>query len=262
MCRLTAYVGVPEPLATLVFGGTHSLVRQSWEPRELRSGSVNADGYGVCWFGSPAGERAPARIARAEPPWYDPDLERALAAIEAPVSVAALRNATPGLPVDRAGLLPLVRDGWAFVLNGAVPDFRARHMRALRSDLSDRRYASLEGVSDSETLFLYALDALERGADPLDALERTVERVASRLGGSERALLTMVLASAEGVWALNSGVGEGPRNSLYLSDDFRPGGAVLASEPLDENAGWRPVLGGQAAVLERGRAEIVGVNGR
>ncbi len=259
MCRLTAYVGAPEPLTTLVFGGTHPLLRQSWAPRELRSGSVNADGWGVVWWSAPGA--APARLARAEPVWYDPDLEGVLGAIRAPVGLAALRNTTPGLPVDRSGLLPLVREGWSFVLNGAVPTFRDRHMRGLRRQLSDRRYASLEGVSDSETLFLLALEELDRGADPLTALAGVAARVRERLDAAERALLTLVLASRDGVWALNAVVGPGPANSLYLSDDFRQGGTVLASEPLDGGCEWRPVRGGHAAVLTREGSELLEVSG-
>jgi glutamine amidotransferase len=238
VCRLVAYAGPPLPLESLVFHGEHSLFRQSWAPRELLSGSVNVDGYGVAWSDGSGEVR---RLARAEPIWYDDDLRDVLGAVAAPVAQAALRNATPGLPVDRSALLPLVREGWAFTLNGAVPDFRAGHMRALRSGLSDARYASLTGVSDAETLFLHALEAMAAGASPVEALARTVEAVAARLGAGERAALTMVMSSHEGVFVAHRSVGGGPCNSLYLSESpgWAPGGLVLASEALDGVGPWR-----------------------
>ena len=48
MCRLTAYAGGPLTAEALVFGGTHSLLEQSYVPRELLHGHVNGDGYGWC----------------------------------------------------------------------------------------------------------------------------------------------------------------------------------------------------------------------
>jgi glutamine amidotransferase len=183
-------------------------------------------------------------VARAEPPWYDPDLPGLLASARAPVAVAALRNATPGLPVDRSGLLPLVQGRWSFVLNGWVPDFRARHARALRTGLPDELYAALGGPSDAETLFLLAVATIEHdGATPLEALEGVARSVSERLDTGEQAPLTMVLASAEGVWALNAVAGGGPCNSLWVAraPTMAPDGVLLASEALDEDPAWERV---------------------
>jgi glutamine amidotransferase len=248
------------PLATLVFHGSHSLYRQSWAPRELLSGSVNADGYGIAWSG-PDGH--PVRLARAEPIWYDADLRRLLSTIEAPVVQATLRNATPGLPVDRSGVLPIVGEGWAFSLNGAVPSFRGRHMRALRTALSAERYASLTGVSDSETLFLGVLQRMDEGRTPLEALRAQVAAVAARLEDGEGAALTLVLSSGtEGAFIVHTAVGESGCNSLYRieSPPWAPGGSVFASEPLDDGSEWTPVPAGSAwtqrldGTVERGPA--------
>jgi glutamine amidotransferase len=216
MCRLVAYLGPPISPAHLVFAGEHSLYEQSWSPRELLSGSVNADGYGMVWYA----RGRPARIAEARPIWYDGDLAQTLAAIESTCVVAALRNATPGLPVERSGVSPLVLERWTFVLNGFVPEFRQRHMRALRSRLPDELYAELRGVSDSETLFLLAVAALRAGASLVEALDG--ERIAAIR--TSTVLLT---------------------NSLYVAKrpPFAPVGVVLASEPPETGAVWEPVDG-------------------
>jgi predicted glutamine amidotransferase len=239
MCRLLAYIGEPISPAHLVFGGTHPLYEQSWAPRELLSGSVNADGYGVVWYAN----RRPARLAEARPIWYDDELPATLSAIESGLVVAALRNGTPGIPVDRSGLLPLVHDRWSFVLNGFVPDFRKSHMRALRNELPDELYAELRGSSDSETLFLLTIAAVRGGASMTEALSETARRVGERVG-REEAQLNMVMTDGNGISAVRSGTTL-LTNSLYLAEHppFAPGGVVLTSEAPETGAVWAPVDG-------------------
>jgi len=239
MCRLVAYLGEPISPAHLVFAGEHPLYEQSWAPRELLSGSVNADGYGVVWYA----DGRPARIAEARPVWYDDELARTLSAISAGCAIAALRNSTPGLPVDRSAVLPLVLDRWAFVLNGFVPDFRRRHMRALRSTLPDELYAELHGVSDAETLFLMTVAALRGGASMVEALEATVQAVCKRVG-KEEAQLNMVLSDGARLAAIRAGTVL-LTNSLYVAKrpPFAPDGVVLVSEAPEPGACWDAVDG-------------------
>ena len=45
MCRMLGYSGPKLTLADLVSKPPHSLHRQSYEPREMVTGKVNADGY-------------------------------------------------------------------------------------------------------------------------------------------------------------------------------------------------------------------------
>lgn len=239
MCRLIAYAGAPVSLAQLVFSGTHSLYEQSWAPRELLSGTVNADGYGVAWYA----HGRPARIAEARPIWYDTDLRDTLAAISANCALAALRNGTMGIPVDRSSLVPFVLDRWTFVLNGYVPDFRRKHMRALRQALPDDLYGRLRGVSDAETLFLLAVAALRDGASLADALQAAARPVHERVG-KEEAQLNMVLSDGERLAAIRSSTVL-LTNSLYLAQrpPFAPDGVVIASEAPEAGAAWQPVDG-------------------
>lgn len=239
MCRLLAYLGKPTRAAPLVFGGEHSLYEQSWRPRALLSGSVNADGYGVVWYAV----GGPARIAEARPIWHDAELERTLSAIESSCVFAALRNSTPGIQIDRSGLLPLVFDRWSFTLNGFVPDFHASHMRALRGELPEELYAALRGSSDSETLFLLTVAELLEGATMVEALTSTVRRVVARVGKRE-AQLNMVLTDGEHLAAVRTGT-KLVTNSLYVAEHppFAPGGVVLASEAPETGAVWGAVDG-------------------
>ncbi|MEV4728171.1 ergothioneine biosynthesis protein EgtC, partial [Micromonospora humida] len=77
MCRHLAYLGPPVTLRSLLYDPPHSLVRQSWAPRDMRGGgTVNVDGFGVGWYpgtGRPGGDDgrggAPVRYRRAGPIW-------------------------------------------------------------------------------------------------------------------------------------------------------------------------------------------------
>jgi gamma-glutamyl hercynylcysteine S-oxide hydrolase len=237
VCRLLAYLGAPTSPRDLVFGGDHSLYEQSWAPAELISGSVNADGYGIAWYAN----GRPARIAEARPIWYDSDLRDTLAAVESGVVIAALRNGTPGIPVDRSGLLPLVHGDWSFVLNGYVPDFRSSHMRAMRSALPDDLYAALRGTSDSETLFLLTVAEVRDGSTLVEALTAVTLLVCERVGTQE-AQLNMVITDGVSIGAVRTS-SVLRTNSLYAAErpPFASGGVVLASERPETSDAWVPV---------------------
>ena len=246
MCRLVAYAGSGLAADTLVFGGSHSLYEQSYAPRELLHGSVNADGYGVVWYR----DLRPVQVGGCRPIWQDGDLRRVLESSTSSMMLAAVRNATPGIVVDESGNPPLTHGRWSFVLNGFVEDFRARYMRTLRRGLPDDLYGHLRGSSDSETLFLLAVSAVGDGASLPEALEYVRDEVVGVLDADHQAQLTMVLADGEHLAALRTSSVD-VTNSLYLASGHRlaPGGTLLASEPLDEDASWRPVDAHQGVEL-------------
>ena len=238
MCRLTAYAGEPLAADALVFGGTHSLLQQSSAPGELLYGHVNADGYGVVWYRG----ATPVRTGGARPIWQDEDLRALLEGVSSSTILAAVRNATPGIPIE-GGNQPLLHGRWSFILNGFVENFRASHMRTLRSHLPDDLYGHLAGSSDSETLFLLAVAAIQTGASRLDALRRVRELVLEAVKAKNHAAqLTMVLADGDGIGVLNTS-SEGTTNSLYLArgHPMAPDGTLLASERLDDHPSWEPV---------------------
>ena len=235
MCRLTAYAGVPIAADVLVFGGTHSLLVQSYVPRELLHGHVNADGYGVVWYRG----ATPVRTGGARPVWQDADLRTLLEGVVSSTILASVRNATPGIPIE-GGNQPLVHGRWSFILNGFVEDFRATHMRALRSHLPNDLYGHLAGSSDSETLFLLAVAAVQKGASRLDALRRVRDLVLEAVQAENHAaLLTMVLADRDGMGVLPT-ASEITTNSLYLArgHPMAPDGTLLVSERLDDHSSW------------------------
>ena len=156
--------------------------------------------------------------------------------------LASVRNATPGIPIA-GGNQPLVHGRWTFILNGFVENFRASHMRALRSHLPDDLYGHLAGSSDSETLFLLAVAAVQSGASRLDALRRVRDIVLEAVQAENHtAQLTMVLADGDGIGVLPT-ASETTTNSLYLArgHPMAPDGTLLASERLDDHSSWEGV---------------------
>ena len=86
MCRWLGYFGNPVRLEELVYNSQHSLVEQSRNAR-LTSHLMNADGFGVGWYGTGDG---PGRYRSVAPAWNDANLQELCAHIEFVLFVATL----------------------------------------------------------------------------------------------------------------------------------------------------------------------------
>ena len=270
MCRIAAYLGGPEiSLASLVLEPEHSLEAQAHSPREMLSGAVNADGFGVGWYvpegpgaasGATGGEPALYRSGRSL--WADRSFFSLAGKLASGSIFAAVRNATPGLPVEDSGVPPFGAGPYLCMHNGAIEGFRHTVMRELRGSLSDGAYSNLLGVTDSETIFAGLCDRLgvaaraPHEAPDADALaEALAETIRHVLAVSERAGVqaTLNLSVTDGHSMVFSRYSlRGPGNSLYYVEDGEsfPGGLVVASERLDSDAGWREVPDGHLLVAD------------
>jgi glutamine amidotransferase len=163
---------------------------------------------------------------------------------------AAVRSATPGLPIEESGVPPFASGPYLFAHNGAIKNFRSTAMRPLRDALSDASYSSLLGVTDSETIFALLLDRLRTMKTPsgnADALAEVtaetvccVSAVCTELGVT--AALNIGVTDGEAmVFARHSTLEQG--NSLYFIEDgvAFPDSLVIASERLDGDTSWRQV---------------------
>ena len=250
MCRIAAYLGKEQtPLSSLVLEPEHSLLVQSYAPKEMMSGVVNADGFGAGWY-APEVDDEPAVYRSNVPIWADRSFASIAPRVHSATVLAAVRSATPGLPAEESGVPPFASGPYLFAHNGAIKNFRQKAMRPLRDALSDTSYSELLGVTDSETIFAFLLDRLrEAKTSPGDSgtlAEATAETVQ----------LVSTLCMELGIYAsLNLGVTdgeamafsrystEGPGNSLYFVEggEAFPNAIVVASERLDGDAGWRQV---------------------
>ena len=256
---MVAYFGGPEvTLSSLVLEPEHSLLVQSYAPKEMMSGVVNADGFGVGWYAPWSGDE-PAVYRSDGPLWSDRSFASIAPKIRARAILGAARSATPGLPVEESGTPPFASGPFMIAHNGAIEDFRRTAMRPLRDALSEESYAGLLGAADSETIFAVLLDRLRE--NPGDLTRATVEtirlvaEVCAKLG--VRATLNLAVTDGEGM-AFTRYSTEGPGNSLYFVEDGEafPGAVVVASEHLDSDAGWQAVPDRYLLTVEKGAASL------
>jgi gamma-glutamyl hercynylcysteine S-oxide hydrolase len=243
VCRMVGYLGGAEAtLSSVVLEGEHSLLVQSYAPQEMMSGVVNADGFGVGWYVPEDEEPAVYRSNAAL--WSDRSFAGIAPRIRSRTVFAAVRSATPGLPVEESGVPPFSSGPFMFMHNGAIQDFRQVAMRPLRERLSDEAYSRLLGVSDSETIFAGLLDLLrDDSADLAGAARKTIRHVTEVCERLDVEVGLNLAVTDGGGMVFTRYSTEGPGNSLYFVEDEGPfpGAIVVASERLDGDPNWREV---------------------
>lgn len=250
MCRIVAYLGNNAvSLSSVVLEREHSLLVQSYAPREMMSGVVNADGFGCGWY-VPEVDGEPAVYRSDAPIWADRSFASIAPKTPSAAILAAVRSATPGLPAEESGVPPFASGPYLFAHNGAIKDFRHTAMRPLRDALSDESYSGLLGATDSETVFALLLDKLRASEAPPGDADALAEAVADALrkvsevcaGPGVHAALNVGVTDGEALVFARCST-EGPGNSLYMLEDGGPfpNALVVASEKLDGDPGWREV---------------------
>jgi glutamine amidotransferase len=226
MCRHLAYLGPAVPLARWLIDPPHSLVHQSWAPRDMRGGgTINADGFGVGWF---AGGRV-VRYRRATPIWSDTTLPALAASVSAGAALAAVRSATAGMPVVETAAAPFGDGPWLFSHNGVVTGWPGT-MAKLAAGLPPEDLLTSEAPTDAAFLWALVRDRLRSGAAPAAAVAEVVAEVTAVAPGSR---LNLLLTDGGTVVATTAG------HSLSVRSDAKS--VLVASEPLDVHPAWRPV---------------------
>ncbi|HEY8983341.1 MAG TPA: ergothioneine biosynthesis protein EgtC [Streptomyces sp.] len=242
MCRHLAYVGDPLPLGRVVQDPPHSLFRQSWEPLHQRSGTVNADGFGVGWYAD--GDPVPARYRRTGPIWADLSFADLARVVRTSALLAAVRDATLPSADGEAAAAPFAADRWLFSHNGAVKGWPAT-MTPLTPALTPTDLLSLESRTDSAFVWALLLARLRKGEPLGDALSATVTEVAEAAPGSR---LNLLATDGTSIAATTWG------DSLwYLTHPGRH--TVVASEPYDDDPAWQEVP--DATLLTATRTEVL-----
>jgi len=229
MCRILGYVGPPVALDDLLFAPPFSLRFQAHTPRMQEVGRINADGWGVGWYDRSV-RPEPARYRTATPMWADARFAGIAPLIRTDLCVAAVRNASPGSPVEETGNSPFVAGRYLFTHNGYVVGFREGLGVQLRRALSERREGDIIGSADSEVLFAMVLDRLDKGASMPDAIAAVVAELHELTTGRFNFMLTdghVIVATRDG-------------NTLFHRSRTTPDGpaVIIASEPFDDDQDW------------------------
>ena len=241
MCRHLAWLGRPRSLADLMLSGPHSLLVQSYRPREQRYGTVNADGFGVGWYS--AARPQPARYRRAQPIWTDPSFASLAGVVGAGCALAAVRSATEGMPMDESATAPFTAGPWLFSHNGSIDD-----VAALRSVLPPG--TAVESAVDSALIWALLLHRLHAGQALPAALVAVVLAASAVTSGRFNLLAT----DGEQVVATRWG------DTLYVQSS--QAGLAIASEPgaTGIEDGWLPVPDRSLVVADQDGLRIAAVS--
>ncbi|MGD1864975.1 MAG: ergothioneine biosynthesis protein EgtC [Phormidesmis sp.] len=196
MCRILGYLGPSISLDQLVLAPEHSMLVQSYKPKELDTAVLNGDGFGFGWHGP---YKEPSKTSGSEsnnetetfayrnilPMWNDRALDDLCRYIRSENFVVNLRSATDKMPVDISNCQPFK---WSyagkqllFVHNGLIENFFDTLQRPIREKLCDKAYRSIQGLTDSEHIFALLIHHLETqpGIDVAEALKQTVEEIST-----------------------------------------------------------------------------------
>jgi predicted glutamine amidotransferase len=240
-------------------GGDHRVKATFWlleAPDSLAAQSRrDPDGTGIGWFdadGRAHMEKQP--IAAYE----DEEFAREARELQSTTFVAHVRYATTGA-VEPRNTHPFEQDGRLFAHNGVIGD-----LGRLEHELGDDM-ALVRGDTDSERLFALITREIDRQGDVTRGIVAAARWVAANL---PIYAINLVLASADGLWALRypdahelwilERAAGGPRGSRHLDAASAAGRVrvrsanlaarpcvIVASEPMDEDAGWRLLDSGE-----------------
>ena len=268
MCRWLAYSGSPLLLEDLLCKPKYSLIDQSLHSR-LGATTTNGDGFGVGWYDDTG---TPRLYRSTHPAWNDRNLRELAAGVSSSLFFAHIRAST-GTAIQETNTHPFRYGQWLWMHNGLIREF-ATVKRDLVLAVDDSFYPSIEGTTDSETMFYLALTFGLRD-DPVRAVERMVglvEATGRRHGVENPIQMTVATTDGTTIWAFRYS-SEGDSRSLWfstrmdalkalypesaelasLSDETR----VVVSEPLGDLPGaWNEAPESHVGIVRPGVDEL------
>ncbi len=246
MCRWAAWSGAPKYLEEVICDPEHSLIDQSRNALSCKT-SVNADGFGVAWYGD---RETPCLYKDVRPAWSDPNLLQIARHIRSGHFLAHVRAST-GTATTRDNCHPFTHERWTFMHNGQIGGYD-KVRRRFDNIIPDDLYQDRTGGTDSESLFLVAVSYGLKQA-PRAAMARAVfeaETLSRRSGATPHMRFAAGWSDGETLYA-----------ARYASDDHAPtlyyrqfvDGVMVVSEPLDKARDcWKEVPQGHMIEVREG----------
>ncbi|MBE9015741.1 ergothioneine biosynthesis protein EgtC [Chroococcidiopsis sp. CCALA 051] len=235
MCRLLGYLGEIVSLEKLLYKPEHSLIVQSYQPREMNSGLLNADGCGVGWYHTQR-DTNPFTYKSVLPIWNDVNLPSLSRYVESGCALAYVRSATLGQAVDLSNCQPFDNQKLLCIHNGRIENFRQTIYRPIRDRLSDFAYQAIKGSTDSEHIFALLLDEVQ--ANPSMSLEQALSATINNLdllakSHQTRASANLLISDGKRLIAARFASDRNSPSLYWLRDDPAfPAAVIIASEPL------------------------------
>lgn len=237
MCRLLGYLGPTIQLDKILYKPEHSLVVQSYQPKEMNVATLNVDGFGIGWYHSQQSV-FPYTYKNTIPIWHDINLPEISRYIQSPCILGYVRSATSGLTVDFSNCQPFNHENWLFFHNGFIKDFRNTLYLPIRKSLDDFAYQWIKGNTDSEHIFALLLQelALNPHFSMVQALNQVITKLTQWVEPLQTRLAVNVMMSNGKQLIASRYAKNAYFPSLYwLRDDPSfPDAVIIASEPLFE----------------------------
>jgi len=235
MCRLLGYIGPSIPLDYILSKPEHSLIEQSYQPREMNSGVVNADGFGIGWY-HPEKDTPPFVYKQVIPIWNDVNLSSLGRYIESGCVLGYVRSATAGQAVDISNCQPFKSDRLLYIHNGKIENFKQTLMRPICDRLSDTAYKGISGSTDSEHFFaLFVDECLKNPSATLEQALQTALLNLDELAKSHQisASANMMISNGKRLIASRFATDTESPSLYWIKDDPAFGQSVIiASEPM------------------------------
>ncbi|OUL33552.1 ergothioneine biosynthesis protein EgtC [Nostoc sp. T09] len=235
MCRLVGYLGNSIQLDELLYKQEHSLYKQSYNPQELKSGVVCADGFGVGWYNE-AGK--PFIYRNTIPLWNDPNIEELSNYVQSNCVVGYVRLAGNGETLDISNCQPFRSGKLLFVHNGEIENFQQTLYRPIRESLSDSTYQLIKGMTDSEHIFALLVEMWQSAPDQtlLSALRATLQKLTDLAKKHDTTFSANIIVSDGQAVAATRYAYRTQAPTLYWYCDHlkQPNQVIVASEPLFE----------------------------
>ncbi|ASU78436.1 class II glutamine amidotransferase [Actinopolyspora erythraea] len=257
MCRHVGYLGPPVALDELLLRPSHSLLEQTWAPKDMRhGGTVNVDGFGVGWYRSDRPE--PGRYRTCGPMWADENFAALAPDISSGALVGAVRSATKSTPVVRTACAPFLSGRWLFSHNGSVPGW-PESLAELVEKLDTTRLLNLDAPVDSAVVWALLLRRLDDGQPPADAVRDTLVEVVRAVPSARMNLLLsdgdLLIATT---WTHALSVCRTDNAVILASEPFGVPAAARGDSP--GTAGeprWQAVPDGYLVVADRVETSLV-----
>ncbi|MBD2358334.1 ergothioneine biosynthesis protein EgtC [Tolypothrix sp. FACHB-123] len=235
MCRLIGYLGDNIRLHELLYQQEHSLYQQSYQPLELKSGVVCADGVGVGWYDE---ARKSFIYRNTIPLWNDPNLEELSQYVQSNCTLGYARLAGIGESLDISNCQPFRSGKLLFVHNGEIANFKQTLYRPIRDRLSDSTYHLIKGMTDSEHIFALLVDILQSSPEShlLSALQETVQELTDLAQKYDTTLSTnIIVTDGQAVAAIRYAYNTEAPTLYWSCDSVNNQSLTIASEPLSSN---------------------------
>lgn len=232
MCRLAAYLGPNITLSEFLLEPEHSLVKQSWAPKEMLEGTINADGFGFTWLTE---NKERCTYKNVLPIWSDSNLNGLGPSLSSSLWLAYVRGATAGQGINEANTQPFTNDNLIFTHNGRLNPFDKKVKASLLDTLSNEIRTEINGDSDSIYLFALLQQHMLSESNLTDAILSMMQALKSICNEEVIALLNFIISDGEKLYACRHALNKSCP-SLYYS--LNKNSVKVASEPLSDEANW------------------------